>query len=1153
MIKKLKRIIFYFLLSIISFLLLIQIPSLNTRLTQSLINAALPEGMRVEISPISGEFPFWFMIDSVKISDTNGLWLRIEKFDFSWVAADILFGKLTIDKVGAESIEISRLPVIKSGKGGSKASFPAVIEDYYINQFKVTPWYSGSVKVHGDLLLTKQENIDARLYLETIDQIEHGDADLLELKITKDSKSIKIFSEAKDSLTRLKTIAPELINKIKDGDYELNIDLEVNLDGTNVNGILSGAINNFESIDASFDKIIGNNLDFYIKVHKVESEETIVGTGEFTSANNIKMEWDLDYSLLTKDYKSHLNLFVSKVNQLVSPVFRGDLNAAITVAGMMGTWHELKWKISGLQIRGQDIKELMGNISYREYLGDVFIQLESSRLNSTVKSNFTLQDGILSFTELSIKGNDHEIKGDLSLHFMNMGVETANLNIMLGDVSSFSSFLGYSLVGSVKGSYKQNLDQLLLNLTCKEFSFNNLDFESVVAKVDYSNLKNFTMSLSAQRGYLNNNKINSLEFFSECKKGKGEFSHNLTGPVTELVANGAINTVDGKTLKILLKKANFTHDQKKYLSLTKPLMIEVLPGHLKIFSNRLNVDDGSVQFSDFSIGESYQGKLSFNGIPGKIFSILTDDLDFIGEINGELQMGGTNKKPSILGKMHLINFGVMDSARKTQKIINSSWDFKFINNRWLINCDFRDSENSKLLIQTSIDTPYLIPDHTAKVTTTVKGKVYLSIYNSFIWWGDRIKGTLMLDFTSTLSPQVCYNKGFISLKDGEYENAEFGTILRQIDLAVNLNGSQLRIARLTAKDVNEGTVSGHGEIDLGHFNRFRPNFEVTFNDFLLVNNDIISAHGMGHISVKPTVNNEFIVSGDVKAKYIDVFLDDTVSSVKNIILTEVIKNSQYKKKYYKNKKKASAKSTYDLKIHIPEKLYVQGRGIKSMWHGDLTVMGPLNNPYIGGELLIKKGEVELIGKKMEVHKGSKIWFVNKGDEITPAIGITLVKMVQDTKAMIKVSGLVTDPKIEFASMPHLSQEEVVSLILFGKPLSSVSSAQSLQLATALASIKAGNNKLNILDQFQQAFGLDELTFQNIATEGDDSNTNNFSNYAVRIGKQLNEKIYFGIDQGLGEEGKTKAIVDIDVTKNTKVGIEVGPEETSIGYIWEKRY
>ena len=95
-----------------------------------------------------------------------------------------------------------------------------------------------------------------------------------------------------------------------------------------------------------------------------------------------------------------------------------------------------------------------------------------------------------------------------------------------------------------------------------------------------------------------------------------------------------------------------------------------------------------------------------------------------------------------------------------------------------------------------------------------------------------------------------------------------------------------------------------------------------------------------------------------------------------------------------------------------------------------------------------------------------------------------------------------------------------------------------------------------MDQFQEAFGLDEFSVGGSDSIDDlqDSQEPGLSNgYAVRVGKQLNDQIYFGVEQELGAGSDTKALVNIDITKDTKINLEAGSTGGSVGYMWEKRY
>jgi translocation and assembly module TamB len=253
------------------------------------------------------------------------------------------------------------------------------------------------------------------------------------------------------------------------------------------------------------------------------------------------------------------------------------------------------------------------------------------------------------------------------------------------------------------------------------------------------------------------------------------------------------------------------------------------------------------------------------------------------------------------------------------------------------------------------------------------------------------------------------------------------------------------------------------------------------------------------------------------------------------------------------KEKSPPFGQLNLHIDIPQNMFIRGYGINSQWHGKLNLTGPINSPQIGGSITLQRGQIDIIGKTLQLTKG-QIKFIPEEGPIDPILKIVATKSVNDVKAMIKVEGRSSRPEINFASHPILPQEEVVSLILFGKSLNSVTAAQSLKLATAIASIKSSSRDQSITEQFRTAFGLDEIGIQG-EDSSDDNNRELTSGYSFHVGKQLTDRAYIAVKQGLTGEASTDVILRYDLTEQAKAELETGTgrDAGAAGLSWEKRY
>jgi translocation and assembly module TamB len=127
------------------------------------------------------------------------------------------------------------------------------------------------------------------------------------------------------------------------------------------------------------------------------------------------------------------------------------------------------------------------------------------------------------------------------------------------------------------------------------------------------------------------------------------------------------------------------------------------------------------------------------------------------------------------------------------------------------------------------------------------------------------------------------------------------------------------------------------------------------------------------------------------------------------------------------------------------------------------------------------------------------------------------------------------PTVTLGSDPELPQDEVLSRLLFGRNLASITPYQAIQLAGA-ANTLAGGGGFDLLGQTRKMLGVDQLEIKN--TEGDQGGT------AISAGKYLSENVYMEVEKGLGPKGGKGSVV-WELTPNISVETEVG-ENADIG-------
>jgi len=333
-----------------------------------------------------------------------------------------------------------------------------------------------------------------------------------------------------------------------------------------------------------------------------------------------------------------------------------------------------------------------------------------------------------------------------------------------------------------------------------------------------------------------------------------------------------------------------------------------------------------------------------------------------------------------------------------------------------------------------------------------------------------VSGPLIVaaDFGGRLaSPTV---RGFMRAQSLRYENETIGTVITNIALTGQFSQSSLTIQSLTGR-AGDGTVSGSGMIGLDAASGFPVRAEATFDNAQLARSNTLGATATGSLSINGTQTRGGTIKGDIRipeARYRIAF--QGASEV--VDLTGVRRRTD--RPELKTKPVAPpARWDLDIRVRADNRIYVEGMGLEADWAADLRMTGTTAQPSLVGDLRVIRGTYSFAGRRFELDEGGEVHF-DGGDMSDPTLALSASTTVEGVTAIINIGGRAQQPDITFTSSPTLPQDEVLSRILFGESVTSLSPTQALQLVAALNSLRGGGNGLNPLGKLRSATGIDRL-------------------------------------------------------------------------------
>jgi translocation and assembly module TamB len=400
----------------------------------------------------------------------------------------------------------------------------------------------------------------------------------------------------------------------------------------------------------------------------------------------------------------------------------------------------------------------------------------------------------------------------------------------------------------------------------------------------------------------------------------------------------------------------------------------------------------------------------------------------------------------------------------------------------------------------------------------------------------KIKGLISgnLKATGTLAtPQL---SGKISLENSVYEYEKYGIRFNKIKSDIIAGGNKISITNAKTEDGLGNKLTANGEVILTPLFPFKFNFHT--DKFDLVGNPYLQGVISGKIDLVGN-SEKAKASGNIELGPFEIKIPEHFeASIPELNVTKVIAEGE--------RSFLTLGSAYqimmDILVRTKDQVFVRGWGVNTLLKGKLAIEGSADEPIITGKLRSVRGKYREFGKLLNVEKGELVF----DGKIPPSPYINIVGLTTeaDTEIRLILSGSLFNPDVDIKATPELSDEDALSLLLFGENPGNISAFQALQLADSLRRLSGKGGGFDPLGFGRKVLGVDDIS---VKTESATSNKT-----VVGIGKYLTDRVYFEIEEG-GETGsKTK----IEVELTPKISIENINETTggsTFGIKWRVDY
>lgn len=183
-----------------------------------------------------------------------------------------------------------------------------------------------------------------------------------------------------------------------------------------------------------------------------------------------------------------------------------------------------------------------------------------------------------------------------------------------------------------------------------------------------------------------------------------------------------------------------------------------------------------------------------------------------------------------------------------------------------------------------------------------------------------------------------------------------------------------------------------------------------------------------------------------------------------------------------------------------EQFMLRGQGLNGALSGQMRLNGELDQLTATGTLEIT-GTYLAYGQSLNIETGRLI-FSGK----IPNIGLDILatRQVESTKVGIQINGSLQTPQLKLVATPETTNENKVSLLVLGQPMSAVGSNDMAMLSVAAGALLSQGDSVSLQTKIAQTIGLDSIDVRGSGS----------TNYAVSVGKRINRNLVVGYEKSI---------------------------------------
>ena len=460
--------------------------------------------------------------------------------------------------------------------------------------------------------------------------------------------------------------------------------------------------------------------------------------------------------------------------------------------------------------------------------------------------------------------------------------------------------------------------------------------------------------------------------------------------------------------------------------------------------------------------------------------------------------------------------------------------------------------------------------------------IQLTIIQAFTPYVTNVTGFAQANVTVTGTVSDPHLVGVIAVKGGAFEVPELGTEYTGLDTQLEFTGNVMRIQSFTLVDGNGEIMRVGGELSMHErqLGTFQVNVET--QNFEIIDNRLGDVQITSLIALTGTLAQPRLIGTvELEAARVEVdrvfdFLGGNVYALTpqadlpaagTTFRTREEQAVQQAAEAEARQAQAVAagaahapgenaplfdRLAMDVRVIVPNNLVLRGDDIRpsgpeSVAIGDLNVTvggdvtlrkAPQAQTRITGLVNTVRGTYDFQGRRFEVEREGAIRFLGTED-INPLIDISATRDISGVLARVHLRGTLREPTLTLTSDPPLDEADILSLIIFNRPINQIGNEERGFLTDVAANYAAGIFTEQLSQSLGRALDLDLFEIQTTTAAGEVTPR-------ITVGQQFGDRLFMRFSQQFGSQQVSEFTLEYELTDFLRLAGTVAEGRQSAG-------